>query len=60
VLAAVEDGTLDRGRYESYLKLQAEAAFAAARMDARAMGDRKRHSKMISKAGKEFFRRQGR
>ena len=60
VLAAVEDGTLDRARYENYLKLQAEAAFAAARMDARAAGDRKRRSKMLSKVQKEFNRTQRR
>jgi ribosome biogenesis GTPase len=62
VLAALEEGTLDRPRYESYLKLQAEAAFAAERTDARAGKDSKRgaKSKSISKAAKEFFRSQGR
>jgi ribosome biogenesis GTPase len=59
VLAALEDGTLDRGRYESYLKLQLEAAHAAVRMDAHAVAAEKRRNKTQHKSLKEFYRSAG-
>jgi ribosome biogenesis GTPase len=47
VLAALEEGTLDRGRFSSYLKLKRELRFLAARRDQRArLNEKARHKRL--------------
>lgn len=49
VLAAVQDGSLDRGRYASFLKLKKEAEFAASKSDKYKQLERKGREKRLSR-----------
>ena len=60
VKAAVEAGTLDAGRYESYLKLQREHAAFERNRDERAGIEAKRQAKLGSKAYKALQKQRGR
>ena len=60
VKAAVEAGTLDAGRYESYLKLQREQAAFERNRDERAGIEAKRQGKLGSKAYKALQKQRGR
>ncbi|MGE5836131.1 MAG: ribosome small subunit-dependent GTPase A [Acidobacteriota bacterium] len=60
VKAAVEAGTLDAGRYESYLKLQREQAAFERNRDERAGIEAKRQAKLGSKAYKALQKQRGR
>ncbi|MGW4802846.1 ribosome small subunit-dependent GTPase A [Kitasatospora sp. NPDC004272] len=52
VRAALADGTLPERRWESYLKLQRENDWIAARTDARLRAERARHRKHLTKAAR--------
>lgn len=54
VKAAIEDGTLDAGRYRSHLKLQKELAHLAQRQDQRARSQEERKWKLIAKASRRM------
>ena len=60
VKAAVDTGTLDAGRYESYLKLQREQAAFEKSRDERAGIEAKRQARLGSKAIKAFQKQRGR
>jgi ribosome biogenesis GTPase / thiamine phosphate phosphatase len=60
VKAAVEAGTLDAGRYESYLKLQREQAAFERNRDERAGIEAKRQARLGSKAYKALQKQRGR
>jgi ribosome biogenesis GTPase len=60
VKAAVDAGTLDGGRYESYLKLQREQAAFERNRDERAGIEAKRQGKLGSKAYKALQKQRGR
>jgi ribosome biogenesis GTPase len=60
VKAAVESGSLDAGRYESYLKLQREQAAFEKNRDQRAAIEAKRQAKLGSKAIKAMQKQRGR
>lgn len=49
VLAAVENGTMDRGRYESFLKLKKEADFIAAKTDVTKQQERKARERKLGR-----------
>jgi ribosome biogenesis GTPase len=57
IRAAIEAGTLDRDRVESWKKLEAELAVVDAR---RAQQDDKRHAKMLSRGLRAQLKRKGR
>ena len=57
VLAALEDGTLDRSRYESYQKLQREQFHLQAKSDIFARIQSKRAAKRSSAAQKRWYRK---
>lgn len=54
VRQAVQDGTLDRGRYDSYLKLQRELAFLAGKDQLQIRLARKDRAKKLGKLVKEI------
>jgi ribosome biogenesis GTPase len=56
VKAAIADGTLDSRRLESYRKLQRELRAVAARSDARLRIEERRKWKLITMAGRRYFR----
>ena len=56
VLAAVESGALDRGRLESYRKLQQEQAYQATQQDQRAQLEQKRRFKVLTKAANKIMK----
>jgi len=56
VLAAVDTGELDAGRFESYQKLQREIAAAERRRDPAQAQNPKRHWKSITKAIRQHYR----
>lgn len=56
VRRALEDGLLDAGRWESYQKLQREAAFLARKSDQQAMLAEKKRWKQISQSIKQFYK----
>lgn len=60
VKEAVDAGTLDAGRYESYLKLQREQAAFEKNRDERAGIEAKRQAKLGSKAYKALQKQRGR
>ena len=60
VKAALDAGTLDAGRYESYLKLQREQAAFEKNRDQRAAIDAKRQAKLGSKAYKAMQKQRNR
>ncbi len=60
VLAAVESGTLPRGRLESYQKLQDEQAFHARQVDQRAQIEERRRWKVLTKAANKRIKEKGR
>jgi ribosome biogenesis GTPase len=60
VKAAVDSGTLDAGRYESYLKLQREQSAFEKNRDQRAAIEAKRQAKLGSKAIKALQKQRGR
>jgi ribosome biogenesis GTPase len=60
VKAAVDAGTLDAGRYESYLKLQREQAAFEKNREQRAGIEAKRQAKLGSKAYKAMQKQRGR
>lgn len=53
---ALEEGTLDQGRYESYMKLRKEAEFIASRTDIRKQLERKAREKQLGRAIKQVFK----
>ncbi len=57
VLAALEDGTLDSSRYESYLKLQREMFHLKAKHDVFARIQSKRAAKRLSAAQRRWYRK---
>ena len=56
VLIALADGSLDQGRYESFLKLRKEAEFIASRSDIRKQLERKAREKQLGRAIKQVFK----
>jgi len=56
VLAAVESGALDRGRLESFRKLQQEQAYQALQQDQRAQLEQKRRFKVLTKAANKIIK----
>ncbi len=54
VMAAIDDGTLDPGRYKSHLKLQRELAHLAQRQDQRARSQEERKWKLIAKQSRRL------
>jgi ribosome biogenesis GTPase len=56
VKQAIEDGTLDAGRLEGYLKLQSELASLEARKDVRAQIEDKRKLKSINQSMKKLYK----
>jgi ribosome biogenesis GTPase len=56
---SLEDGSLDPARYQSYLKLQREAAHEARQSDARLMRAEKERWKKIGQIGRANARRMG-
>jgi ribosome biogenesis GTPase len=56
VQAALADGSLDAGRWQSYLKLQGEQSALAARRDLAAAARRKQEWKKVSQALRERTR----
>ncbi len=60
VKAAIEDGTLDLERWESYRKLEAELAHLERRLDKRALAEERRRWKSAGAAGREARRLKGR
>jgi ribosome biogenesis GTPase len=61
VLKAVEDGRLDRDRYESYLKLDKELAYLDQKLDKQAYLEQKRKDKELHRAirAMQKFRKKG-
>jgi ribosome biogenesis GTPase len=60
VRAAVESGTLERARYESFLKLGREQEHLEAKTDRFKQQEKKANDKALSKAVKDVYRRKGR
>jgi len=58
VLQALTEGLLDRGRYDSFLKLRRELAYEAARTDGRAARERKEQERRIHRAAVKQHRQQ--
>jgi ribosome biogenesis GTPase len=56
VHAAIEDGSLEPGRYESFLKLKREADFIASKSDITKQQERKAREKRMGKTIKQFFK----
>ncbi|MFA6467580.1 MAG: ribosome small subunit-dependent GTPase A [Bacteroidota bacterium] len=56
VQSALTEGTLEQGRYDSYLKLQKEMDYIASKTDITKQQERKAREKLIGKAQKEIFR----
>ena len=59
VLAAVTDARLDRGRYDSYLKLQKELAYHETKVDERAALESKRKEKREHRQYRNILKRGG-
>ncbi|MFI0487595.1 ribosome small subunit-dependent GTPase A [Actinomadura sp. 9N215] len=60
VLAAVEDGTLPRRRFDSYRKLLRENEWAASRTDARLRAERRNRWKSVTLEQRRRYKEQGR
>lgn len=60
VLAALENGTLDEGRFRSYLKLKRELRFLAARKDQRARLSEKARHKRLAKSIRQMGKHRAR
>lgn len=60
VRTAAENGTLDAGRYESYLKLSKEAELVASQATVAGRLEKKRKDKILSKTIKRFYKSKGR
>ena len=60
VKAAIEDGTLARERWESYLKLQAELAHLERRLDKRAQAEERKKRRSLSRFARDASRAKGR
>jgi ribosome biogenesis GTPase len=60
VKAALEDGTLQPERWESYLKLQAELAHLERRLDKRAAAEERKRWKSLSRFARDASRAKGR
>lgn len=58
VLRAVDEGVLDRGRYESFLKLRRELAYEETRTDSRAARERKERERQIHRTYRKIQRQQ--
>ena len=58
--AALEDGTLDPVRWESYLKLQRELEHLERRLDKRAQSEARKEWARRGAAGREAMRLKGR
>ena len=56
IRAALEDGTLDLGRWQSFQKLQREQAYAARRADPRLERATKERWKKLHRAARERMR----
>jgi ribosome biogenesis GTPase len=59
VLDAISSGTLDRGRLESYQKLQGEQAYHARQLDERAQIQERRRWKVLTKAAQKRMKEKG-
>src|SRR3954469_4270516 len=59
VLAAIFSGTLDRGRLDSYQKLQGEQAYQARQLDQRAQIEERRRWKVLTKAAQKRMKEKG-
>ena len=57
VRAALHRGDLERGRWESYLKLQRELRYLETKRDARARSERKRRHRQLSKSVRRMNKR---
>ena len=57
VKRALEDATLSRGRYESYLKLRRELGFLERRQNIRARLEEQARWKKVTRQGRENARR---
>jgi len=60
VRAAVESGTLDAERVESFHKLEREEQFLEAKQDAALRAQRKKELRQMMKSVKRFYRQRGR
>jgi ribosome biogenesis GTPase len=60
VKAALEDGTLPRERWESYLKLQAELDHLERRLDKRAQAEERKKRRSLSRFARDASRAKGR
>ena len=60
VKAALDGGTLDAGRYASYLKLQSEIRAFEAKRDIRRQIEEKRRAKVMGRAIKQIYKHKGR
>jgi ribosome biogenesis GTPase / thiamine phosphate phosphatase len=56
VIAAVEEGKFERGRYENYLKLQAELKFIESKTDAETRSTLKKRARQACKDQKMLYR----
>jgi ribosome biogenesis GTPase len=59
VLDAISSGTLDRGRLDSYQKLQGEQAYQARQLDQRAQIEERRRWKVLTKAAQKRMKEKG-
>lgn len=57
VSQALQDGYLDQGRYESYIKLQREIAYLKRKEDPRAQREEKDRWKKIHKEVKQIYKK---
>ena len=60
IKAALEDGTLARERWESYLKLEAELAHLERRLDKRAQAEERKKRRSLSRFARDASRAKGR
>ena len=58
--AALDDGTLDPVRWESYLKLQRELEHLERRLDKRAQSEARSDGRSVGAEGREAMRLKGR
>ncbi len=56
VQAAIDNGTLEQGRYESFLKLKREAEYIASKSDVTKQQERKAKEKKLGKVLKQFVK----
>ncbi|MFZ4621672.1 MAG: ribosome small subunit-dependent GTPase A, partial [Bacteroidota bacterium] len=56
VQAAIEDGSLEQGRYENFLKLKREADYIASKSDITKQQERKAKEKKMGKVIKQILK----